>query len=97
MLQVPGVARLVGFDGTPAALPEDEIEALRTSLGNRLRVEPYPYLAAGRRVRVQSGPLAGLTGVLVRRKSRARFVVSVDLIQRSWAVEVDEADLVALR
>ena len=48
-------------------------------------------------MRVQSGPLAGLTGVLVRRKSRARFVVSVDLIQRSWAVEVDEADLVALR
>jgi transcription termination/antitermination protein NusG len=97
VLQVSGVARLVGFDGTPAALPEDEIEALRTSLGNRLRVEPYPYLPAGRRVRVQSGPLAGLTGVLVRRKSRARFVVSVDLIQKSLAVEVDESDLVALR
>ena len=97
VLQVPGVARLVGFDGTAAALPEDEIEALRMSLGNRLRVEPYPYLTAGRRVRVQAGPLVGLTGIVVRRKGGARFVVTLDLIQRSVAVEVNEDDLMAER
>jgi transcription antitermination factor NusG len=96
VLQVPGVVRLVGFDGSPAALPEDEIEALRSSLRG-LRAEPHPYLREGRRVRVQAGPLAGLTGILLRRKSGARFVVSVDLIQRSVAVELSEADLMGVR
>jgi transcription antitermination factor NusG len=91
--QVPGVARLVGFDGTPAALPADEIEALRVSLAGGLRAEPHPYLAVGRRVKLQSGPLAGLSGILVRRKSGARFVVSVALIQRSVVIEVDALEL----
>ena len=93
VLQVPGVACLVGFDGTPAALPADEIEALRVSLAGGLRAEPHPYLAVGRRVKLQSGPLAGLTGILVRRKSGARFVVSVVLIQRSVVIEVDALEL----
>jgi transcription termination/antitermination protein NusG len=93
ILQVPGVARLVGFCGAPAALPEEEIETLRASLESGVRAEPHPFLTAGRRVRVQNGPLAGLQGILVQRKNRARFVVSVELIQRAMAVEVDEADL----
>lgn len=93
VLQIPGVAKLVGFSGTPTALPEGEIEALRTSLASGVRAEPHPFLTAGRRVRVQAGPLAGLQGVLVRKKNRVRFVVSVELIMRSVAVEVDEADL----
>jgi len=97
VLQVPGVARLVGFSGTPKALPQEEIEALQTSLASRLRAEPHPYLTAGRRVRVTAGPLAGLQGILVKRKNRARFVVSVELIQRAMAVEIDEADLEAVR
>ena len=97
VLQVPGVARLVGFDGAPAALPEDEIETLRTSLGNKVRAGPHPYLTTGRRVRVQAGPLAGLTGILLRRKSGTRLVITVDLIQRSVAVEVNEDDLMAAR
>jgi transcription antitermination factor NusG len=97
VLQVPGVVRLVGFHGSPAALPEDEIEALRTSLRDGLRADPHPYLTEGRRVRVLAGPLAGLTGILMRRKSGARFVVSVDLIQRSVALELSEADLKGVR
>lgn len=96
VLQIPGVANLVGFGGTPTALPDGEIEALRTSLGNGVRAEPHPFLTVGRRVRVTAGPLAGLQGILVRRKSKARFVLSVDLIMRSIAVEIDETDLVPL-
>jgi transcription antitermination factor NusG len=53
--QIPGIARLVGFDGTLAALPDEEIETLRMSLASGVRAEPHPYLAAGRRVRVTSG------------------------------------------
>ena len=95
--QIPGVANLVSFGGVPAALSAADVDTLRTSLSNGLRIEPHPYLVAGRKVRLQSGPLAGLTGIVVRRKAGARFVISVDLIQRSLAVELDEADLAAAR
>jgi transcription antitermination factor NusG len=93
VLQVPGVAKLVGFNGTPAALPQEEIETLRLSLEGGVHAEPHPYLAIGRRVRVKAGSLAGLEGILVRRKKRARFVISLDLIQRSVAVEVDGSEV----
>jgi transcription antitermination factor NusG len=92
---IPGVARLVGFGQTPTALPDEEIGAMRISLASGMRAVPHAYLAAGRRAQVQSGPLAGLNGILVRRKSGGRFVISMDLIQRSVAVEMDEANLVA--
>jgi transcription termination/antitermination protein NusG len=91
--QIPGVAWLVGFDGTPAALPEEEIEALRTSLASGVRAEPHPYLAKGRRVRIKSGSLAGMEGILLRPKGKLRFVISVELIQRSVAVDTEAADL----
>ena len=94
---VPGVARLVGFDGTPAALPEEEIGALRTSLGRAIQAEPHPYLTAGRRVRMKSGPLAGMEGVLLRRKGSFRLVISIDLIQRSVAVDAEAADVELIR
>jgi transcription antitermination factor NusG len=91
--QVPGVARLVGFNGTPAALPDEEIETLRKSLGNGIHVEPHPYLTVGRRVRIKSGPLAGVEGVLLRRRGNSRLVISIDLIQRSVAVDADAMDV----
>ena len=93
VLQIPSVVRLVAFNGQPAALPDTEIEIMRCGLSERLRAEPHPFLTAGRRVRMKTGPLAGLQGILVRRKNRLRFVVSVDRIQRSMAVEVGEGDL----
>lgn len=93
VVQLPGVVRLVGFDGKPSALPDEDVEALQASLHNGARAEPHPYLTTGRRVRVKSGPLMGLEGVLVKRKKRARFVVSLQLIQRAMALEVEEAEL----
>jgi transcription antitermination factor NusG len=93
VLQVPGVSKLVGFNGTPTALPQAEIDALRASLLNGVRAEPHPYLTVGRKVRVRGGSLAGLEGILVRKKNRTRFVISLDLIMRSVAVEVDALEL----
>src|SRR5208283_3408781 len=93
VLQIPGVAKLVSFNGLPAALPQQEIEALRASLESGLRAEPHPYLKVGRRARVKAGPLRGMQGILVRRKNRSRFVISLDLIMRSVAVEVDALEL----
>jgi transcription antitermination factor NusG len=92
VLQVPGVANLVGFSGTPTALPQEEINALRTSLRNGARAAPHPYLAVGRRVRINKGPFAGLSGILLRRKASYRFVISVKLIQRSVAVDIEGTD-----
>jgi len=97
VLQVPGVAKLVGFSGTPAQLPQGEMEALRASLGNGVRAVPHPYLKIGQSVRVKSGSLAGMEGILARKKNGARFVLSLDLIMRSVAVEIDVAELEPLR
>jgi transcription antitermination factor NusG len=93
VLQVPSVVRLVGFDGTPAVLPDEEMEALRNALTMQLNAQPHPYLNAGRRVRIAYGPLRGLEGIVVHRKNQARLVISLDLIMRAVSVEIDEADL----
>src|SRR5438874_12427848 len=83
VLEVPGVVRLVGFNGHPAALPQKEIEALRESIARQLKVEPHPYLTVGRRVRIKSGPLSGLDGILIRRKGTYRVVLSIEMILRA--------------
>jgi len=79
--------------GQPAALPDKEIEALRTGLAARLHTEPHPYLTVGRRVRVKSGALEGLEGILIRKKNACRVVLSLELIMKSASVEVDASDL----
>jgi len=93
VLQIPSVVRLVGFGGFPAALPDDQVEVLRAGLVGQLRAQPHPFLAVGRRVRVVRGPLAGAQGILIRAKGVFRVVLSLDLIMRSVAVELDAADL----
>ena len=95
VLEIPGAVRLVSFNGQPATLPASEIEILKNRLSGARGLEPHPYLWTGRRVRVRSGALEGLEGIVLRRKDRCRVVFSVDLLKRSVAVEVDEADLEA--
>jgi transcription antitermination factor NusG len=96
VLQVPGVVRLVGFDGHPVTVPEEEVLRVRRFLDEGFRAEPHKYLQAGRHVRVKNGPLEGMEGIIVRRKNGCRLVISFALIQRSMAVEVDAADLEAV-
>lgn len=93
VLQVPGVARLVGFAGRPEALPSAEIETLREALSSAARVEPHPFLRIGRRVRVNRGPFQGMEGILVRGKGQFRVIISVELIMRSVIVDVDITDI----
>lgn len=93
VVQVPGLARLVGFDGTPAAISDEEIEVLRSTLRKGVKAEPHPYLTVGRRVRLKSGTFAGLEGILKRRKGQSRLIVSVELICRAVAIEIDEVDV----
>jgi transcription antitermination factor NusG len=93
VLQVPGLARLIGFNGQPATLPEEEVEALRTAAAAGCGPKPHPYLKVGRRVKVKYGALAGVQGILVRRKNAFRVVLSIDLIMRSACVEVEATDV----
>jgi transcription antitermination factor NusG len=97
VLEVPSVVRLVGFNGQPAPLPEADIEAIRSCLERGRRLEPHPYLQVGQRVRVVCGPLQGTEGILLRRMKRTRLVISLELIMRSVAVEMDEASLEPVR
>jgi transcription antitermination factor NusG len=93
VLQLPSVVRFVSFNGHPVPLPEAEIESLRRGLDGCVRMAPHPYLQVGRRVRVSNGPMAGLQGILHRRKEGLRLVVSIEMLMRAVAVEVDEADV----
>jgi transcription antitermination factor NusG len=96
VLQIPSVAHLVSFNGRPAPLPIEDIQTIQHCLSHGSQVEPHPYLQTGRRVRVRSGPLQGLEGIILRRKNRTRFVLSFELIMRSVAVEMDEGDVAAV-
>ncbi|HZQ17952.1 MAG TPA: UpxY family transcription antiterminator [Terriglobales bacterium] len=96
VLQLPGVVRFVAFDGRPAVLPGTDIEALRNGLSHNVIAEHHPFLNVGRRVKVVYGPLSGAEGILVRRKSESRLVISIEAIMRSIAVEIDEADVLPI-
>ena len=93
VVQIPGVVRFVSFSGSPAPLESQEIESLKNALSSGIDAEPHPYLKVGRRVRVKHGPLAGMEGILVRKKDKFRVVISLDLIMRSVAAEVEVPDL----
>ena len=91
VLTTVGVVKLVGINGVPVPVPENQIDAVRTMVEQRLPYDPHPYLSEGMRVRVKSGPLAGAEGVLTEKRRHYRLVISVDLIQKSVAVDIDSA------
>ena len=93
VLQLPGVVRFVSFGGLPAAVPDQQVETLRNGLKDYVYAEPHPYLTVGRRVQVTHGPFAGARGILLRKKDKFRVVISLALIMRSVAVEVDASDV----
>jgi|SRR5690348_269802 len=93
VLKVPGVVRLVGFNGVPAPLDDYEIDDVRRALNFGVKAAPHPYLTEGRRVRITAGPLAGHEGILVRKKGVLRVVISIDMIQRSILVDLDAREL----
>jgi transcription antitermination factor NusG len=92
LLGTPGILSFVGSKQSAWELPEREIETLRHGVHER-NAEPHEYLVVGERARVTSGVLAGLEGVIVRRKNNLQIVVSLDNIMRSIAIEVDAREL----
>ena len=97
VIEVPGFVRLVGFNSLPHPLPEADINRMKEALNKGVLAEPYPYLTVGTRVEIRNGPMQGMTGILLRRQNKCRVVISVDLIMRSMAVEVEASDVVQVR
>jgi len=96
VLSVPGALAVVGGPGRePVPLPDETIDALRTGLRQRA-AEPCPLLTIGQRARIRSGALAGMEGIVVRKKNSLRVVLTLEHIMQSIAVEVDAGDLESL-
>jgi len=94
VITLPSIVSIVGFGGVPCPIPESEIETIKNMVASRLPLMPWPCLQIGERVRICHGPLSGLEGILSREKAAYRVVVSIELLQRAVAVEV-ERDLIA--
>jgi transcription antitermination factor NusG len=96
VLRTPGVRSIVGNGRTALAVDDAEIARLQTVVDSGLSVQPWAFLEEGDKARVECGPLRGVEGVVVRQKNRDRMVVSITLLQRAVAVEVDRKWLSAL-
>jgi transcription antitermination factor NusG len=91
ILVTPGVLQIVGTGKTPMPVDDAEIAAIQITIQSGVAREPWPFPQVGQRVRVEYGPLHGLEGILLSFKGRHRLVLSVTLLQRSVAVEIDES------
>lgn len=89
LLTIPGALHLVGLGRVPVPIDDAEIDAIRLLVQSGLRAEPWPFLDVGQRVRLEVGPLMGLEGIFVEARRPHRIVVSVSLLRRSVAVEID--------
>ena len=91
ILKTPGVIQIVGYNRIPSPIDEVEISAIQTLIASGLQTQPWPFLAVGERVRIESGALRGVDGIVVKMKENHRLVVSITLLRRSVAVEIDSA------
>ncbi len=91
ILIVPGVSLIVGMGKTPVAIDETEIAAIQAAVKSGLPSQPWPFIQIGQKVRIEHGPLWGLEGVLLDFRGHHRLVLSVTLLQRSIAVQVEDA------
>jgi transcription antitermination factor NusG len=89
ILMTPGVSSIVGRGREPEPLPSEEIARIKASCTSGLQTTPWPYLESGDLVRVECGPLQGVEGIFINEKNTCRLVVSVEILRRSVAVEVD--------
>ncbi len=89
VVMTPGVQQVVGFGRVPSPVADHEIEALQVATASEAAVQPWPYLEIGDQVRIHTGKLSGIEGILINFKGNHRIVLSVTLLQRSVALEVD--------
>jgi transcription antitermination factor NusG len=89
-----GVTRIIGTDlDAPTPIPDKQILDIKSVMETEVQLDPFPYLKKGRMVRVKSGPLKGLEGILVERKGHYKLVIQIDLLQKGAAAEVYISDI----
>ena len=88
-IATPGVRKIVGFGGKPYPLEGHEITAIQKIIESEVAAMPWPFVRVGERVRIGEGPLAGVIGVVTRVKNQERLIVSVEMLMRSVAVDID--------
>lgn len=94
VLKTPGVVRFLCIvPGEPEPVPEEQIVSLRKLVESKKDIDPYPYLKEGEMVRIKSGPLAGVEGVLVEKYGQHMLVLSVDVLQQGAAVKIAASDV----
>ena len=89
LLTIPGALHFVGIGKIPLPIDPDEIAAVQSAVQSGLGAEPFPFLAVGQRIRLEAGPLAGMEGILAEVRKEHRLVVSLTLLQRSVAVQIE--------
>jgi len=95
-LTIPGVVSFVTAGGVPVPVPAMEIDSLRACVEREIDMRHHPFLTKGRRVRITHGAFADLEGIFVAKKNRFRLVLSITLINRSVAVELDSSDVIPI-
>ena len=91
ILTTPGVIQIVGYNRVPIPIDDHEINALQLMVQSGLPNQPWPYVRIGDRVQIEAGPLRGIEGILVAVKAGHRLILSVTLLQRSVAVQIDSS------
>ena len=89
VLTTPGVTHILGTRNQPIPLSETEIDSLKKAIDAHLPLQPFPFLQAGQKVRIEEGALAGVVGIVIKSKQSLRLVLSVTLLQRSVLLEID--------
>jgi transcriptional antiterminator NusG len=91
IMVTPGVVNIIGCGNNPESIPDSEIQAIEKVLESGLAAEPHPFLQIGQPIRIDHGALKGLEGILIRKKTGWRLLVSVSMLQRSVSVEIDQS------
>jgi len=94
ILKTDGVVQILGNNENPIPIPGEQIRAIQSLIQNGVAIERHPYLKEGMKVRVVNGPLTGIEGILVKTQTKKnRLIISVDLLQESVSVEIDDVDI----
>ena len=93
VLQTDGAVRLVSFNGIPATIPDDQVNAIRTILENNYQIEKVDYLTPGQKIEVIQGPLKGTRGILAEVKNRHRLILRIDSIMQAISFNIDYRDI----
>jgi transcriptional antiterminator NusG len=93
VIKTDGVVRILGSNGTPTAIPENQIEAIHRIVDNKKIVSPHGYLTEGQVVKVIRGPLKGVEGIFVSEKCNEKLVISIDILHRSVSIAMAETDV----